>query len=175
MEHVDTHSLATTVVRKRTLLDISADIQKALDASEGEVTAALEALEIEEADKVDAYAVAKRELDRKKLAHKELKDHYAACEASIDRQIETLTKRLDFFMQKKGVEDMRGLVSHVFYKKTTKCVIDNPDAFCKFYEGNNVLVKTKFEPSVSAVKALLLAKTPVEGAKLVENKTVQVR
>lgn len=165
----------TTQPPKRTLLEISADIQRVLDESEGEVTTALEALEIEEADKIDAYAVAKREIERRKLANKQLKDDYAAREEACENDIKRLLGHLDFYMQKTEKPNARGLTSYAFYTKTQKVVIEDAAEFCKTYAGNTVLIRTKHEPNVSQIKALLTEKVAVEGAKLVENKTLQLR
>jgi hypothetical protein len=168
------------VKTRRPLFEIAHDILRALDQSEGEIDAAMQALDLELEDKVSAYKVVIQRLeadaDANETVGKDLRAHYAAKADVARKQVERVKQHLAKGLEVAGVEDVRTSTAHVYYKTTKAIEIDNPDDFCARHL-TTLLVKTETRatPNRAEIASLLADGLPVEGAKLVERKHLQVR
>lgn len=107
-----------------TLLDLDArwrEIERLLDESEGEVTPEIEAAmaewNLDEADKVDGYIYAIKDLeDRADLAKRQAADLYAKGKA-IARRAAWLEARLAEHMAQRGVREVRGQTFRAQFQK----------------------------------------------------------
>lgn len=165
---------------RRPLFDIAMDIQRVLNMNDGEIDSAIDTLDLELEDKVSAYKVVIQQLDADADAcetiRKDLSAYYAQ-KADVQRnKIARVKQHLAKGLEVAGVEDVRTSTAHVYYKTTKAIEIDNPDDFCTRHL-TTLLVKTETRatPNRSEIASLLADGLPVEGAKLVERKHLQVR
>jgi hypothetical protein len=166
--------------KRRALIDIARDIQLALEASEGEIDARLDALDLELQDKVEAYAVVMRELDKKSSAFLELAAAYKVRAQQAENEIERLKERLNYGMQQAGVDDIKTRTAHAFYKTTTCLQLDNELDFIERYRYAPGLppfieMREVYKLSKTVLRAELEEGREYEGARLVTNRHLQLR
>lgn len=172
--------------KPRALLDIVADLRVALDAAEGEVDAAVDALQMEFSDKVEAYAIIIREQAARQVANGTLARHYAAA-AEVHGNAQKRTKeRLDVCMKLSNTVDIRTATAHVYYKTTEAVEITSlPELKAQFpLESHPEYWRTSEpEPDKAALK-LRISSNPtaivdgvksIPGAQIVTNKTLQLK
>lgn len=158
------------------LYQISDAIRQALDHIEldeetGEILSAdeLHAVEAEAADKIEATALYLRELDAEAKAAKEEADRMLARVKSMQKRSDYLKAMLLEALHATGkVKTARVSVSI----RTSKAIevadgVTLPDAF--------VTVRTTTTPNKTALKEAIEAGADIEGVRLVERESVQIR
>lgn len=158
------------------LYQISDAIRQALDHIEldeetGEIlnADALHAVEVEAADKIEATALYLRELDAEAKAAKDEADRMIARVKSMQKRSDYLKAMLIDALHATGkVKTARVSVSI----RTSKAIevadgVTLPDAF--------VTVRTTTTPNKTALKEAIEAGADIEGVRLVERESVQIR
>lgn len=171
---------------RRTLLDIVASLRVALDKTEGEVDAAVEALQLEFSDKIEAYAIIIREQAAKQVANGTLARHYAAAAEANGNEQKRTKARLHFCMQLSNTVDIRTATAHVFYKTTEAVEITSLaelKASFPLESHPEYWRVSEPEPDKAALK-LRISSNPtavvdgvksIPGAQIVTNKTLQLK
>lgn len=164
--------------RLRPLLEIAAEIRRALLEDQGEITKRLDALDLELETKVEAYAIVMRELEAMRVAHVNLSKFYATQAAYRESDIDRLTARLDASMRLVGVDDIRTRTAHAFYR-TDKAIEVNTKKFLERYrddlERQNLLRFSEPEPNKSAIKQAMKAGEVVEFVTEVTRRSLQFK
>lgn len=182
----------TETKKRRPLLEIAHAVRNAMEASEGEVDAALQALDLELEDKIEAYRVIATEYAAEAESFETLRHYYAKLYAGkisvAENKRERLLQHLHVGLQTAGVEDVRTRTAHAYYTTTVKVEIADEAKFIEAYKGGQFVVTTETDrPDKRAVKAWLETVEPepstegkpvprtLEGAELVTNKHIQLR
>jgi hypothetical protein len=169
---------------RRPLFEIAHDILRALDQSEGEIDAAMQALDLELEDKVSAYKVVIQRLeadaDANETIGKDLRAHYAAKADVARKQVERVKQHLAKGLEVAGVEDVRTSTAHVFYKTTKAVELEDQAAFIEAWRFGPALpsfitMAETYRLDKRVLAESLEAGTTWDGAKLVERKHLQVR
>lgn len=158
---------------RRSLTEIVAEMLNALDEAGGEVTPAVDAIELELQDKVEAYRAVMVQLGAEQKAFEDLAESYAARAKSRENQIVGLKFRLDAALKACGVDKLRTPTCTVYYQSSKRVDIENEAAFIEGAEDRFVTVKTYADKT--ALKKALEAGEQVEGATLVESKHLRFR
>lgn len=141
---------------RRKMSEIIDALNTAIDESEGEITEAIAALDLEFADKAEAYAAIITEKKTKIVANKILKDKYAANMLRLDADIEWLQDNLIGSMKQAGTADLRTPTAHIWIQRNERLEVDEA-VFCAKYPYHlfpELYNAPKFPaPSKEAIKA----------------------
>jgi hypothetical protein len=158
---------------KRTLSEIVSAMLGALDDAGGEVTAAVDELELQLEDKVQAYRAVMLQLEGEAKAFAELAASYKAREETRKNQITGLKFRLDAALKAVGVDSLRTKTCTVYYQGSTRVEIPDEAAFVESAEDR--FVEVKQYPKRDELKKALDAGEQVEGAHLLKSKHLRFR
>lgn len=163
----------------RPLLEVAHDIVRILESDQGEVTKALDDLELELETKVEAYAIAMRYLEAKRVALVSLAKHYAAQAAFRESDIDRLKNRLEIGMRTAGVEDIQTKTAHAWFRVDKAIEVDTKHFVARYRDdleqGAVLLRQAEPEPNKTAIKKLLQAGAKIEFVTEVTRKSLQFR
>lgn len=166
--------------KRRPILDIVHDINTILDANFGEVStqieAALDALELELEDKVEAYSVVLREKKERKAAFNTLKHYYTARAAFAENDIQRLETRLAMALALANQDHVRTKTAHVFFR-TDKAVEVDETNFVSAYRGlrDDLLRYHEPEPNKTEIKRALERGEPLEHVTMAAHRSLQIK
>lgn len=161
--------------KRRPLAEISEDIYRIIrDAEEtdGDLTASeplLDALDLEFADKAEAYVAVLRRLDAEADACKSLTAHYAAREVARRNQHASLKARLMNALTTVGVTELKTPTCKVWLQESASLELSE-EWFASHRDGPFVEERTTLLPRKNLIKASLLAGADIPGARIVINK-----
>lgn len=159
--------------QRRPLTSIVAEMIEAIESADGEVTAAVDALDLELEDKVEAYRAVMLQLEHEAGAFQELIDSYRLRVAARENQITGLKFRLDQALKAMGVEKLKTPTATVYYQRNKHVEVENEAAFLESAEDRFVVVKQSVNKQ--EIKKALEAGETVEGAAMVESKHLRFR
>jgi hypothetical protein len=168
-----TTSHTETQPKKRRLTDIVDELLRAIDDADGEVTARVDALELDLEAKAEAYAAVIARLTAEKAAFKTLVDAYADKMTARDNQIVGLKFRLATAMEQVGVDKLKTPTCSVYFQSSKVVAIEDEGAFV--FNAPDAFVVTTHRPNKKAIKEAIESGAAVEGARLVTNRHLQVR
>lgn len=158
---------------RRTLTEIVSAMLDALDNADGEVTAAVDELDLELTEKAQAYRAVMLQLESEGKAFEELAASYRARAEQRDNQVTGLKMRLDQALRAMKVEKLKTPTTTVYYQRSTRVEIANEETFVESAEDRFVTVKTY--AAKDAIKKALESGEQVEGARLLESKHLRFR
>lgn len=160
-------------IARRTLAEIVTAMLDAIDEAGGEVTAAVDELELELQDKVQAYRAVMLQLQGEQKAFKQLADDYRAKADAREAQVTGLKFRLDAALKAMNVDKMRTPTCTVYYQSTKRVELRDEVGFVEF--ADDAYVVTKRYANRDAIKEALDKGEAVDGAELVESKHLRFR
>lgn len=158
---------------RRTLAEIVAAMLDALDEADGEVTYAVDALDLELSDKVQGYRAVMLELKGEQEAFKKLAEDYKAKAETRDAQITGLKFRLDAALKAMGVDKLKTPTCTVYYQNTKRVELDDEAGFLEFADDR--FVTTKRYANREAIKEALDAGEAVDGVTIAESKHLRFK
>lgn len=150
--------------KRRSLQTIVSDMLAVIDDAGGEVTAAVDELELQFDMKVQAYCAVMRQLAAEQKAFEELAHEYKLRAASRDNQIQALKFRLDVALQSVQLDKYKTDTATVYYQSSKSVAIENEAVFLESAEDRFVTVKTY--ANKTAIKEAMEAGEVVEGAEI---------
>lgn len=159
--------------QKRPLSAIVAGMLEAIDEAGGEITAAVDALELELEDKAQAYRAVILQLEGEQKMLKELIDAYDARMETRENHITGLKFRLEQAMRAVGVEKIKTPTCTAYFQGSKRVELENEAVFLETAEDRFVVVKSS--PNKQELKKALEAGEAVAGASLVETKHLRFR
>ena len=157
--------------QKQTLSDIAERIIAVLEESGGEVTDALDMLELQLEDKVAAYRIVILRLEAEAAANKQLEDEFAARKAAKQARADALEAQLLGQMQKLGRSNIKTAICTAYTQDSVS--VEVPSNFCDYSDVR--FVRTKKEPRLKELKVALEAGEAVPDAKLVKRTGLRFR
>jgi hypothetical protein len=170
--HIET-TLTPIPTARRTLSEIVATMLDALDDADGEVTPAVDALELELGDKVQGYRAVMLQLAGEQAAFEKLAEDYTARAKTRENTIVGLKFRLDAALKALGVDKLRTPTCTVYYQASKRVEVEDEAGFLDFAEDR--FVTTKRYPNRAAIKDALDAGEVVDGASLAESKHLRFK
>jgi phage host-nuclease inhibitor protein Gam len=164
------HTEATPKLTLRQIVDAMLD---AIDAADGEVTPAVDALDLALADKVEAYGAVIAQLQAEDKALTELATEYLARRDARQRQVTSLKFRLEQALRDAGVDKLKTKTCSVWFQETTSVQLENEAMFLESAPDRFVTVKTYVNKT--AIREALEAGEQVEGAAIVARRGLRIR
>lgn len=159
---------------RRSLRSIVDEMLERIDAADGEVTDAIEELELSVEGKVEAYAAVIKQWAAEGQALEDLALSYKQKASRRYEQIARLKARLSAQLDRIGVAKLKAKTVTAFFKESESVVIDDEAAFCVLHR-HTVLVRTKHSPDKVEVKEQLDRGQAVEGASIKTTRSLQLR
>lgn len=154
---------------RRPLFEIVADLNAAIEAADGEVTAAVDAIEAELHDKAEAYHIVIAARMAQADANKVVAKHFIERAQRAERAGDALIARLGEAMRATKTDRIEAQTVTVYFGKSTRVELEDEALFCETAEDRFVK-PGKPSPIKAEIAKALKAKEVVEGAKLVEDK-----
>jgi hypothetical protein len=162
---------ATMLPPRRTLRDIVAELLARLEETGGEVTDAIDGLELELEDKIEACHVVLMQLESEADSCAVLEEHYATKKKAKKRNADDLRERLLTAMKAAGKKSVKTPTVTAYLQPSTS--VEVADDFCD--HAADRFVRGKSEPKLKEIRAALEAKEAVEGARLVQSVGLRFR
>lgn len=159
---------------RRPLWEIVAALNDAIEAADGEVTAAVDAIEAELADKAEAYHIVMQAYTAKKAANIAVVEHFSDKAEQAERAHAALKARLEQAMRDTGVERIEAQTVTVSFQKSQHVEITEPELFLLSAEDR--FIKRGADSIIKAeVAKALKAGEAVEYARMAETKHLRFR
>lgn len=155
----------------RRLFDIIQDLLAAIEQSDGEITDAVDSIEVELEAKCEAYRAIMLRLESEEAANADLAKHYSARAATRKRQSEALKNRLLDAMLATNTPKIATPTCTAYTQQSTSVEVDVD--FCEHAADRFVRVTTA--PDKKAIAEALKEGAHVEGAKLVHSTSLRFR
>lgn len=172
--HTDAVGYGGAPKKRRPLFEIVAALRENIEENEGVVTDELDALELELADKAEAYHVVMAAYEAEAKANKEAAKHFADRAAARERAAESLKTRLDKAMRDTGVDRIEAATVTVYFQASGHVEIEDEALFLLTAEDRFVKRGADSVKKAEIAKALKCGEA-IEGAKLVETKSLRFR
>lgn len=164
----------TQAPARRSLRSIVDEMLDLIDASDGEVTDAIEELELSVEGKVEAYAAVIKQWAAEGQALEDLAHSYKQKAARRDEQIARLKARLAAQLERIGVDKLKTKTVTAFFKESESVEIYSDADFTVFHRSS-VYVVTKHSPDKRVIKEALDRGQAVEGASIKTTRSLQLR
>lgn len=164
----------TQAPARRSLRSIVDEMLERIDAADGEVTDAIEELELSVEGKVEAYAAVIKQWAAEGQALEDLAHSYKQKAARRDEQIARLKQRLAAQLERIGVDKLKTKTVTAFFKESESVEIADEVAFCVLHR-HTVFVRTKLSPDRPAIKEALDRGLSYEGASIKTTRSLQLR
>lgn len=166
-----TQEQLTTTRKRRPLVEIVADLLEHIEDADGEVTDAIDYLELELSDKAEAYAAIIRQLTAEAEAFKSLATQYKLREAIRERAVERLKERLAKALEAVGVDKLKTPTCTVYFQSSEAVELD-ADACDRLPPA---FLRMRIEPNKTAIKDALKNGDTFECARLTESRSLRLR
>lgn len=157
---------------RRPLFEIVSDLLQQIAAAEGEVTDAIESLDLELQDKTEAYCVVIRQLEAEGEAYNNLAHEYALKSGRRNEAADNLRQRLAGALQRAGVEKMTTPTAKAWFATSTQVRVDDEATFSALADERFWTVETKVNRR--ALKTAMDAGEVIPGATLVTNRYLRI-
>lgn len=169
-----TQEQLTTTRKRRPLVEIVADLLEHIEDADGEVTDAIDYLELELEDKVQAYAAIMRQLEAEAGALQDLAHAYKLRAATRDAARERLKERLAAALEAVGVDKLKTPTATVWFQTSKRVELDSEwDSIDGNADPRFVVVR--YTPNRTAIKDAIEAGEHVDGASLTESRSLRLR
>lgn len=158
--------------KRRPLFDIVSDLLAQLEAAGGEVTDALDQLDVELQSKCEAYAAVIRQLEAESGAFNELVNEYTARAAQRHRTAQALRQRLAQGLAAARIERVITPTARLHLSATTKLELDDHDAF--IVQCDPRFLRTETMISRAEIKRALEAGETIPGARLLVQRHLRI-
>lgn len=158
--------------KRRPLFDIVNDLINTIVAADGEVTDAIDALELELNDKAEAYVAVIRQLDAEACALDELAHEYSLRGAKRSKAADDLKQRLAAALTRAGVERITGATAKAYFATSTRLELDDREAFVAMAAER--FLKHETAVDMVAVKRALQDGEAVPGARLTQRRYLRI-
>ena len=159
--------------QRRPLMSIVDAMLQNIEENDGAVTDELDALELELADKVDAYKAVTLQLEAEAKALKDVAANYATRAKARENAAEALRERLAYAMQLAGIDNIKGQTCKASFRSSTSVRLADEAAFMVGCEDRFVKVTSTLRKQ--ALKEALEAGEKVDGAELVTTRHLVLR
>src|SRR5262245_4427712 len=159
--------------KRRPLFEIVNDLLNHIAASGGEVTDAIDALDLELQDKAEAYVAVIRQLQSEVTALDDLVHQYRVKMERKGNAAAAMRERLAAALERAGCDKIETPTCKAYFAVTTHVQLDHPDAFAALADPRFV---RNADPSanLAAVKAAIQAGETVPGAQLVTARHLRI-
>jgi len=158
--------------QRRPLFEIVNALLVQIDDAQGEISAGVDALELELEDKCEAYCAVIRQLEAEAQALEELSHSYRLRSATRLRSAESLRQRLAMGLQAAGIEKLSTPTAKAYFASSTLVELANPQAFIETCEDR--FVKRVLGVNRAEIKRALESGESVAGAALATRRHLRI-